>query len=99
MPAGSFIIGQQHKTEHFNVVLSGSARMLVDGKVKTVTGPCSFVSGIGVRKLLFIMEDMRWATVHPTTETDIQKLEDELITKSEAFLKYEDIKKLTEGII
>jgi hypothetical protein len=88
MPAGSFIIGHQHNTEHFNIVLFGEAEVLMGNESKLV-GPGTFVSKAGVRKVLFVRQDMRWITVHPTIETDIHKLEAELITKSAAYLKHE----------
>ena len=86
MPAGTFVIGHEHKTEHFNVVLSGRARVLIEGAVVEIKGPAVFVSKPGVRKVLMILEDMRWATVHPTTETDLARLESELIIKSPLYL-------------
>jgi hypothetical protein len=45
-----------------------------------------FKSGVDVRKVLFIIEDTRWVTVHPTDETDLGKLEDLLIIKSPTFM-------------
>jgi len=48
-----------------------------------------FVSGAGVRKILLILEDMTWATIHPTTERDLDRLADELIVKSDAFRDYQ----------
>lgn len=90
MPAGAFVIGQRHKTAHFNIVLSGRARVMMDdGVVYTIQAPCTFKSEPGVRKILLIEEEMRWATVHPTQETDLNKLEDELVIKSPAFLEHE----------
>jgi hypothetical protein len=60
MPAGSFIIGQRHKTEHFNVVLTGRARVLVgDGEVATVQAPCVLKSNAGIRKVLLIEDRAR----------------------------------------
>jgi hypothetical protein len=49
------------------------------GKVEWIEGPCTFVSAAGVRKVLFILEDMEWTTVHPTGETDLPKLEELLV--------------------
>lgn len=89
MPAGAFIIGHEHKTEHFNVVLSGKASVLCDGKVIDITAPYIFVSKPGVRKMLFIKEDVRWATIHPSEETDLEKLEPLLIHKSAAFTAHQ----------
>jgi len=98
MPAGAFIIGHEHKTEHFNVVLSGCAKVLMDGEVVDIIAPCVFVSKPGVRKVLLITEDMRWATIHPTDETDIAKLEDIHIIRSAAFMDYEkEFLQLTES--
>jgi len=85
MPKGTFVIGHEHQTEHFNVVLSGKASVLCDGVVMDIAAPHVFVSQPGVRKILYIKEDMRWATVHPTTETDLDILEPLLIRKSAAF--------------
>ncbi len=88
MPAGqggSFVLGHEHKTEHFNIVLTGRALVAMDGNVEEIVAPCIFKSGKGVRKALLIIEDMRWITIHPTKETDIAKLEEQLVIKSAAF--------------
>ena len=85
MPKDTFVIGHKHKTRHFNIVLSGKASVLMNGVVHQIEAPSIFVSDPGVRKVLYIREDMRWATVHPTNETDIEMLELELVEKSEAF--------------
>lgn len=94
MPKGAFIIGHCHKTEHLNVITEGRATVMFDGVVHEIVAPCVIKSGVGVRKVLYIQEDMRWATVHPTDETDLEKLEDLLITKSTAFLAHQSMKEL-----
>ena len=90
MPAGTLVGGHKHKTEHFNIVLCGSASVMIDGVVQRITGPCVFASLPGVRKVLYIHDDMRWATVHVTAETDVEKLEELLIEKSGSFLEYHE---------
>ena len=95
MPAGTFVIGHEHKTEHFNVVIQGCALVTIDGEVQEIVAPRTFVSGAGVRKVLYIQEDMIWQTIHPTRETDLLKLEDELITKSASYVQHlEDLRTL-----
>jgi len=89
MPKGTFIIGHEHKTEHLNVVLCGRASVLIDGVAQEIVAPCTFKSGIGVRKLLFIHEDMIWATIHPTHETNVEQLEAALIIKSDTYLSHQ----------
>ena len=96
MPAGTFIIGHEHLTEHFNVVLTGKARVLIEGVVQLIQAPCTFVSKPGVRKVLYILEDMRWATIHPTTETDISILETSLVRQSKSYMSYHERNQLME---
>lgn len=101
MAAGLLVIGQKHKTRHFNIVLRGSAMVMMDGVVKRIDGPCIFESEPGVRKVLFMLSDVEWATLHVTPETDLEKLENLLIEKSDAFLHYQlqaDAAKLRELI-
>ena len=89
MPAGTIVIGHEHKTEHFNIVLSGKARVMMNGEIHLIKGPDVFVSGPGVSKVLYILENMRWATIHPSDETNIEVLEDILVNKSPSYYKYE----------
>lgn len=89
MPAGSQILGHRHKTEHLNIVMYGRATVGIlgdaEGELTEVIGPCVFASKPGVRKILRIWEDMLWGTVHVTGETNLQRLEAELIEKSPEF--------------
>ena len=78
MPAGSFVIGKKHNTKHFNVAISGKAKVMSGEGVFEVQAPYVFVSDVGVQKLLYILENMRWLTIHPTDETDIEVLESTL---------------------
>ncbi len=90
MPAGTFVVGHEHKTKHFNIVLTGRARVLIDGKVTEMIAPAIFTSEAGVRKALYILEEMKWATVHVTPTTDLAELEDELIVKSQSFVTHHE---------
>lgn len=88
MRAGLFVVGHEHRTEHLNIVHSGRARVFMDGKWVLVQGPGVFVSKPGVRKILVIEKEMVYSTIHPTTETDLEKLEAEMVIKSPAYLSY-----------
>ena len=83
MPAGAFIIGRTHKTEHFNIVMSGAANVMIDGKIEYIEAHYVFKSKAGAKKILYILEDMIWCTSHPTDETDLDKLEEMLIYSEE----------------
>ncbi len=97
MPAGSLIIGHEHLTEHFNVVLTGKARVMIDGVIEDLVAPCYFISKPNVRKVLYIVEEMKFATIHPTNETSVEVLENTLIRKSNSFIKHEEAKALLEN--
>jgi len=89
MPADTWVVGHEHKTEHFNFVLKGKANVMVGSEVvECIEAPAVFVSGPGVRKVLRILEDMVWSTTHMTDKTDIAELEEELIVKSPTWLEH-----------
>jgi len=94
MPAGTFVIGKTHKTEHLNIVFSGKASVMIDSEIRLLKSGDVFVSGEGIKKILYIHEEMIWGTVHPTKETDEDKLEKELIFNEE-----EELKQLSEETI
>lgn len=96
MPAGSFVLGHEHVTGHFNVILSGRARVLIDGKVREIQAPFTFKSEPGIRKALYVLEDMIWQTIHPTDETDVEKLEAMLVKPSAEYLTATELKELTK---
>jgi hypothetical protein len=80
MPADTIVIGKIHKTEHFNILMQGACLIVHDdGRREELRAPMTFVSKAGVQKVLYILEDMIWQTVHVTPETDLVKLEAELI--------------------
>lgn len=80
MPAMSIIIGKIHRTSHFNLILQGRCLLInEDGSRTELQAPMTFVSEAGVQKVLIILEDTVWATIHSTNETDLTKLEAELI--------------------
>ncbi len=88
MPADSVIVGHEHKTEHFNIITKGRAMVIQDDvEVLEIKAGDIFVSGPGVRKMLHILEEMTWTTIHVTEETDMDKLEEELIIKSPTWIK------------
>lgn len=89
MPAGTFVIGHKHNTAHFNIVLTGRAKVYMQGAVHEVVAPCVLTSEVGVRKVLLIEEEMTWLTVHPTEETNLEILDATLIEKSETFTQHE----------
>lgn len=110
MPAGTVVLGHKHLTMHHNVVLSGSAWVVIDGVSQYLQAPLCFVSEAGVRKALLIEKDMRFMTVHPIDQDatnwapEDQKrlaedvLEDQLIEKSKTWRLHYDAKSLEASL-
>ena len=87
MPAGSYIIGHHHTTDHLNIMLSGHLTILHEDGTKTdLYAPQSFIAPPG-RKIAYIHEDVIWQNVFATEERDVETLEAMFLDKSEAWLE------------
>ncbi len=75
LPAGAFVVGAHHKTEHLNIMLTGRVTVRTDdGRVEDLTAPMIFVGKPG-KKIGYVHEDVVWQNVYSTDETDIETLE------------------------
>jgi len=99
-PAGHVILGHTHKTAHTCLLMKGSMRLLAeDGSIREIKAPMIFVAPPG-RKLALTLEDVIFVNIHATEETDVAKLEEQLIDKSQAWTQHqlkEGAKILSEG--
>lgn len=84
IPAGTLAIGHAQKFHHLNILLKGSVAMIIDGAVKVVKAPLIFTGSPG-RKLGYALEDTVWQNIYATEETDIEKLEDWIVDKSQTW--------------
>ncbi len=89
LPKGSFAIGHAHRADCLNVVLSGSVSVLIEGRVRQISAGDVFVGKAFDRKVGYVRETSVWQTVHATPETELEKLEEALVCKSEAFKNHE----------
>lgn len=81
MPKGTRIIGKIHATEHFNIVLTGRVTVITAEGQEEIKAPHTFISKAGVQKIVIIHEDCTWQTVHVTNETNLDKIEKEVIVE------------------
>lgn len=87
MPAGSYVIGHHHTTDHLNIMLSGHLTILNEDGTKTdLKAPQTFIAPSG-RKIAYIHEDVIWQNVFATDERDVETLEAMFLDKSEAWLE------------
>lgn len=83
-PAGALIVGHQHKTEHVCILLEGSMTIATPDGIKTISAPMTFIAPPG-RKVLLVIEDIVFQNIHATEERDLDKLEELLVEKSDAW--------------
>ncbi len=93
MPTGACVIGKKHKTKHFNIISKGSCIVTMEGKRYDLEAPCTFVSNAGVKKTVLVLEETVWSTIHATEETDLVKLEEEIIDQKAENLLTQQYKK------
>lgn len=84
MPAGLVVIGKLHRHAHLNFISRGHVRVLTEGGVVEYKAPCSFVSEPGTKRVVLVIEETTWTTVHPTEETDLEKIEEYVIAQDYA---------------
>lgn len=82
IPKGSLIVGKIHKKECLNIVSKGDIYVVTETGSMRVTAPYSVVSPAGLRRVGYALEDTVWTNVFSTNETDLEKLEEELIWPS-----------------
>jgi hypothetical protein len=85
LPVGTFVMGHRHRQAHLNIMLKGKLTMFHDdGRREHLTAPVVCVAQPG-RKVAYIHEEVLWLNLYATTETDVEKLEDEFVEKSESW--------------
>ncbi len=87
MPKGAIVIGHQHKKDHFTVFQKGRFLVRIGECITEFVAPCFFMAPAGSRKIFYIIEETVGFNIHPTNETDLEKLAEELIVKSDGFIE------------
>lgn len=102
MPKGMVVVGKLHKKAHLTFLMKGTILVVSEnGGKQRLTGPLTFVSPAGVKRVFYIEEDTILTTVHLTKETeeeDLDKVEEEVISPTyEAMgLEEPDLTKLNQ---
>ena len=89
LPAGTYIMGHAHRHEHMNIMLKGKMAVIVNGEAKVIEGPYIFTGQPG-RKFAYIIEDTVFVNAYATEETDVDKLEEMFVEKSDAWKSAQD---------
>lgn len=82
VPAGRIVVGKIHRHAHVNVLSQGKCMVFTEDGLVELEAPHTFISTPGTKRVVFTLTDIVWTTVHVTNETDLAKLEAELIAPS-----------------
>lgn len=82
--AGSVAVGKIHKTEHLNIICKGKCSVSTEDGPMVLEGPCVVNARPGIKKAVFAIEDTTWINIHVTDETDLEKIEEQVIAKDYA---------------
>ena len=89
LPANALVIGHHHKTPHLNILLSGAIALNDHGVLKVLEAPFIYTATPG-RKIAYTLFNVVWQNLYSTTETDVEKLEEEFLCKSQASTQNEE---------
>lgn len=80
LPADHVVVGKIHKHAHINVISKGRVQVFTeqDG-VLELAAPCTFVSSPGTKRVVHVLDETVWTTVHVTDKTDLAEIEREVI--------------------
>lgn len=81
MPKGLIVTGKVHKTEHL-CIMHGDIDIADENGNFRYTGYHVFNSKPGIKRILATHEDTLFTTIHVTDETDIAKLEADLVAEN-----------------
>lgn len=82
IPKGVLLTGKIHRTRHLNIISKGRIAVVTEDGERVIEAPCTFVAEAGTKRAGLALEDTVWTTIHASKETDLGKLEDELIAPS-----------------
>ena len=93
VPAGSFFTTMVHKSDHIAVALRGRIVLIDQNQASAeIVAPEVFVTKAGTQRMVVVLEECEWVTVHHCTEQDDDKVKDVLCC--ETMKEYEDQKLL-----
>ena len=87
IPAGTILTGKIHNFVNIAILAQGTIRVSNGTESYVLTAPHIMVDKPGVKRIGYAETDVTFITVHKTSNTEIDDIEDELV--SDTFEEYE----------
>ena len=78
IPKGVTAVGAVHKTKHLTTISKGRILMMTDAGVVEICAPYTGLSEAGIKRAAHALEDTVMTCYHPTNETDMSILAEQL---------------------
>jgi hypothetical protein len=80
-PVGELLVTKIHKYSHPFFLLQGEMTILGEDGEKRIKAPHYGITKAGTKRIIYAHTDCIFVTVHATDETDLNKIEEEIISK------------------
>jgi hypothetical protein len=89
VPAGNYVVTKLFRQEHATFLLQGEVIILSEKGRSHKTAPDSWITPVGTKRLIYVIEDCIWTTVHanPKNDRDVDQIEKFVIAESYAELE------------
>lgn len=78
LPADTLAIGAVHKTDNLIILSQGTVRYATEEGSVEISAPHTLLCKAGTKNAVHAITDAVWTNIHPTTETDLDKLAETL---------------------
>ena len=90
-PKGELLVTKIHKVAHPFFLMRGDMTILMEDGIKRIRAPHYGITPAGTKRIIYCHEDCIFVTVHVTKETDLKKIEEEVIAKDFSEIDQNDI--------
>jgi hypothetical protein len=96
MPSGLIATTKIHKTQHPFIISKGKVNVMIGDRIETLEAPYCGITEPGTRRILFVIEDCTWTTIHRNDDDseDLLEIENRLIEAHDNPLLPDEIKQL-----
>ncbi|RYF61674.1 MAG: hypothetical protein EOO27_00945 [Comamonadaceae bacterium] len=85
IPAGTSMVGKIHKHPHISILSQGDVSVFSEqAGSERFSGPRTITSPAGMKRAIHAHTDVVWTVIHLTNETDLEKIEREVVANTYA---------------
>ena len=90
IPADIIMTSKIHKITHPYFIMKGEVDVLTEHGMQRISAPYQGITKAGTKRVLRTYSEVTWVTVHVTDETDLNKIEKQIIAESYDDLEGDD---------